>query len=221
MEAATSGFRNTFEKLADGLREIGRLFPDDVNNLSKHGWFISQWHTPIASLHSVTAVFEREGVNEGHELMMKHFSAISDDIVEDLVRSHPERSKVIQRAFDAHKAKLYELSIPVLLSQADGIANEIFGVSVYTRRADKRKELEAVIDSMKLASLDQPLMKLLLADLPLTESTTSQDFDDSSLNRHSILHGLDLDYANELNSLRAISWIQFTSYFHEVSRRKP
>jgi len=149
--------------------------------------------------------------------MCQHFSELLDKIAAELATRHPERAVIIGKAITAHQREDYELSVPVFLAQADGIAKEILGVSVYTRKTAKRKKIEEAIARLNPKGLENPMLSLVAGDLPLTESTDSVDYAPNSLNRHAILHGIDIVYGSKLNSLRALSWLQYASHFKEAA----
>ena len=50
-----------------------------------------------------------------------------------LREKYPRRASVLSAAFNAHRRGDYYCSIPVLLSQTEGICNELVGKSPYSR----------------------------------------------------------------------------------------
>lgn len=49
-------------------------------------------------------------------------------IFKDSEQYFEERFKILEEAFQAHEEERYELNIPTLLSQADGIFRDLFGI---------------------------------------------------------------------------------------------
>jgi len=229
LEEAFSGISECFQKiqedvsglaveLSESLREINRRLPDDIKVLADRGWFISQWHTPLVGLGRVVDQFEIGDCEGAHDALCQHFEDILNDIESELIEEFPRRRAILAKAFEAHKRGDFELSIPVFLSQADGIAAECFGVSIYTRDSRKRSEIEKFIDGLAPGELHDEMLRLSLRDLPLTESTKSENYTSSTFSRHGVLHGIDVDYPSKLNSLRSISWLQYTAFFKEAIR---
>jgi len=208
----------SFTQIAEGFQRIQKVFPEDIRILAQNGWFISFWHTPIAGLTSVAHLFSSGETDQGHEAMCHHFSEVLEEIEEELVRRNPKRAGILTKAFRAQRNKDYELSVPVFLAQADGIANEMLGVSVYTRHSSKRKKMAEAIEQLDPKGLEDPMLRLVIGDLPITASTNSDEYSDKSLNRHAIIHGTDVLYGTKLNSYRALSWLQYASYFEEAAR---
>jgi hypothetical protein len=218
MRVMNAQFAETGAKIAEAIQRIDQTLPSNVRELARHGWFISWWHTPLPALYPIAELFRAGKVDDGHRHLCDHFNDICAEITKDLVASFPSRSSILQSAFAAHDSGAFALSVPVFLTQADGIAREILGVSVYTRRGQVRKTMSAAIQRIDPAGIDEPILRLVLEDLPLTASDDSPDYLPDSLNRHAILHGTDVNYATRINSLRAISWLQYAAHFHETAR---
>jgi hypothetical protein len=218
MREWNADFNKSTAKIAEGFQRIQQAPPADIRILANHGWFISFWHTPITELTSVAMLFTGGETEAGHDAMCRHFSEVLDEIAMELTKRHPDRTLILNKAIRAHRDENYELSVPVFLTQADGIANEMLGVSVYTRHDGKRKKMEEAIEQLDPKGIEDPMLRLILGDLPLTASTDSDDYCTDSLNRHAIIHGLDVSYGTKLNSFRALSWLQYASYFTEAAQ---
>jgi hypothetical protein len=140
----------------------------------------------------------------------------------------PQRKTLLGDAFEAHKNGLYTLSIPVFLSQADGMAFNILQAFVFTdhngaKISDKAKELiDAETENHELMC---SFVGILLEEHTIRTSTKNRDerrlsgAPISPLNRHGVLHGIDLDYATEANSLRAISLLSLLTYVREFKNK--
>ena len=130
--------------------------------------------------------------------------------------SYPDRERILRDAFQAHREGKYTLSVPVFLAQADGITHDITRKQVFqeSTREDIRKSLPPSEYGFAVAILHL----LVLRKLPLWkpgQRSSSQD-----LNRHGVLHGTSVDYDNEVNSLKAVSflaWVPWAmSYFNKA-----
>ncbi|BDS05763.1 hypothetical protein NT6N_08030 [Oceaniferula spumae] len=218
MKAVNAQFAEAGAKIAAGIKRINETLPENVRELARHGWFISWWHTPLPALIPVADLFRSGNEKEGNAQLCHHFTEIYGEITKDLLERYPRRAPILQSAFDAHESGSFALSVPVFLAQADGIAREMLGVSVYTRRGNVRKTMQEAIERIDPRGIDEPILRLILEDLPLTASDNSPDFRADSLNRHAILHGNDLDYPSSLNSLKAISWLQYAAQFEETAK---
>jgi predicted transcriptional regulator len=121
------------------------------------------------------------------------------------------RMPIFLDALEAHCAGKYTLSIPALLPQIESIASELTGVphgktfEAVTKAAGRagtefvpaiaREVLLAYITTMAYADTRKPAFQAELLRLGVQPQQVLQ--------RHAILHGQVVDYANEENSLRA------------------
>lgn len=142
-----------------------------------------------------------------------YFRQHLDRIERDLVSHHPTRAHLIQSAFRAHGEGHYDLSIPALLAQADGVCRDLTGCEVF-RTGLRGHVAKANVDDVEAAYLAP-----LLQAIPLTypEGKRKQP-GFQALNRHAVLHGETLDFGTEANGLRAISLLNYVSY---VLREEP
>lgn len=209
-------FSVNLAEMAKNMVRFQEGFPEQIRILAQNGWFISSWHTPLAAIYPAADLFRTGSVTEGHKQMCAHFSRFRKDIEDALTKSFPDRRRILQKAFQAHDAGDYELSVPVFLAQADGIAERILGASIYSRKRDLVNRVGDLITNIAREELEDSLLRVALEPLPLTASTGSPAYRPGALNRHEILHGINTEYATELNSYRAISWLQNAARFHEA-----
>lgn len=129
------------------------------------------------------------------------------------------RKHIIEDALDAHISGKYTLSIPVLLTQVEGILSEITGASAGS--AGKLLELvmkKGYTDDNVYNPLEDDILLALSIDpflfnkkrIPNEFFTTekigewmnSQGIETIPLNRNAILHGIQINYNTKINSLR-------------------
>ena len=128
------------------------------------------------------------------------------------------RKRIIEDALDAHLSRKFTLSIPALLPQIEGILSSktnrtAGGVGRLLKEAVAGNSLR---DIGVFSTLEDDILIALAIDPFLfkghideffspekyTEWVMSQGFESIPLNRHAILHGVQIDYATEINSLR-------------------
>ena len=123
-------------------------------------------------------------------------------IEQELLEAYPHRSHLFKDAFDAHREEKYNLSIPVFLSQADGIWCDRFSVNLFRiQRRESAKEYVSKLKNIFFADLLYPFS----ISTPLWMSEGERDASFDEFNRHQVLHGESVDYGIEKNSLKAIS----------------
>lgn len=214
-------FRTDWAKLAESARQFEAKLPDKLKTLAKHGWFISLW-TPTAAISHWSSLFERDKVEEGHQVLCRYFNQELPNIERRITGDFPRRATILKKAFKAHRQGDYELSIPVFLAQADGIARDAIakavpGFSVFSKRSVfKNLTKQYITDYVGEEFITRQLVDVVLEKLPLTANENDSKVTQEVLNRHTILHGTNTSYANERNSCRAISVLEYSSIFHSI-----
>ena len=145
--------------------------------------------------------------NEMAELLNKYFRQLCNQIL----KSNPNRVSILKQAFKAHKSKKYALSVPVFLSQADGICKEVtkYGLFFKEQKAPKTK---AYVDALDNTSFFLGYLEPLRTLLPIIYSDEYLEHN-MKFNRHKILHGEDYNYDKELISLKAFSLLSYVNTF--------
>jgi hypothetical protein len=212
-------------KLSVAARKFKAGLPGKLRTLAMNGWFIYGFRTPSRVIYPIASSFEAGRLDEANKAMCWHFDKVAPDIEADLSKRFSNRASILKKAFEAHKAGNYELSIPVFLAQADGIGREALGKnipSIYTQRPDKKAKIREAIHLFESeAVLGSEFLDMLLIKMPLNASENDTALlGRGVINRNEILHGTNTDYASFLNSCRAISWLDYVAYFHKLSSRK-
>lgn len=141
------------------------------------------------------------------------------------------RGELIAEASEAHAAGRYGSSVLLVLSQADGIAQEMFGQGLFAtefaggeRRPRVAKAMDRVLDEIR-SRLGEAMLQeyfgyflqhvsALHLRQPELQAGRSGMF--GPLNRHAAIHGDDVDFATEQNSLRAFSLLDYLVNFRRL-----
>jgi hypothetical protein len=195
--------------------EMDRAFERSITILAEHGWFTSTWHTPLAGLHHAAAGLRRGDVKRWNNALCDHFTHILDNIESDLISAFPNRGTILRKAFKAHRNEDYELSIPVMLSQADGMGTEIFGASIYSQLEDNVKRLRKFLETRIRHKSCASYCYLVATLLPINASEKKRGRYTNPMNRHLVLHGESTDYATRVNACKTVSWLQYIAGFKD------
>jgi hypothetical protein len=209
--------------LSEGNRRFKAELPELLRTIAEHGWFISGYHTPLAAIHPLAQMFRTGDIERANEQLCGQVKPNLPAIEGMLIKEFPRRGAILERAFRSLREKDYVVCIPLLLIQADGIGREIIAAATpkFSITSKQRKAQQVIKDFIAKSANGPPftgeIFELITHDIPLTRSEGHQGLKPGVLNRHGILHGLDTDYATEANALRAVSWIDYVSYFAGVA----
>lgn len=181
-----------------------------ILDLSKKGWFINYDMSPKQVFDAVEFINKNE-LEKLDEFMTSIIDKQYFDNVDILLARHTDRFQLLEQAFGAHERGEYFLSIPVIISQADGISNEYFRDGfLFTNKSKKAKEWADTIPKESTHIIMSYVLK------EFTSSQLAQSFEPSKpipigLSRHAISHGFDKTYGTKLNSLKAMSFLRYIS----------
>jgi hypothetical protein len=189
-----------YKKFSDNLRELS-------TELAKRGWYANM-DMPIKFFNTLRQLLKANNLKGVDNMMMAYFQHHLEPVENEIMSAFPLRAQILSAAFRAHTQKTYTLSVPVFLIQADGICSELLGVGIYARTKRVPQTASAIKqfeDDELMSSLLEPLKIAGALNAYADEKHQYPDI----FNRHEILHGKSLNYANELNSFRAISLLSY------------
>lgn len=199
-----------FVELSHALAQLPERTRRSLATLAQHGWYLDPEMT-LPGIADVVAHFAQGQVTEANDELIAYFDQRREAILITLCSAFPQRSNIFTSAFEAHAAGKYELSIPVLLAQADGICLELTGVQLYSKRDGKTQISEAVA-TFDVDGFTAALLHPLTEVFPIAFSAKERVGQLNILNRHAILHGESVDYGTHINGCKAISLLSFTAW---------
>lgn len=128
-----------------------------------------------------------------------------DKITNEISEKNPRRKHILDQVWGAHLNGNYALSVPVLLSQADGIFYERIGDHFFSKG---KKKVALQQKTKNLPMYVQHFFEKSLIDKG-TRNGQQLDF----MNRHSILHGSDVNYHTKEYSEKSICFLSSINYF--------
>lgn len=190
------------------LEEQPKRDRQSLMKLAQRGWFLGP-HWPVSAIPKLGAAI----VEEPDEVDMdvaQYIRGHLDNIEIRLVELYPRRSHLFTEGFWAHRQRRYALSIPVFLSQADGLFYDRFDKNLFMTKG--RTEAVSDFGSEVIGLFFQAVLHPLGESIPLWEGTHYLEENFEGLNRHQVLHGIRMDYGTEINSLRAISFLDYLAW---------
>lgn len=208
----SSGIRATLPSLGAFVAQVQALplrLTDQLVSLAQHGWYIDP-EMAVVDVGRRRESLEGGDVDAGQAWFVEYYREHLDAIEQRLCERHPKRAKVIAAALRGHRAGEYALSVPVMLAQADGIAVDLRRRQLYSKRADRG--IGGLASGLPPGDFDRVLWSVFQERTPLSDNTSDLPVGFDGLNRHAVLHGLDPDYGTEINSLKALSLLNYTAY---------
>ncbi|HCY39181.1 MAG TPA: hypothetical protein DHV02_04890, partial [Neisseriales bacterium] len=219
-----SGLKEALAILSDdefnGVKDLISKIVSNKTQLAKRGWFISdiifrdilEFHMLIESL-TINSVDDLEILLK--KLIVSNLGCIQKQLIEFL----PNRQSIINDLFYAHNNHKFSLSTAVFLSQADGVAHDLGGENIFHLPKPSSNGLQEFLNQQNQSYIS--LMKNIIysfdtdsnsfnkikADVDLFKSERKRESDFKGLNRHLVLHGIDVNYGTEENSLKALSFL--------------
>jgi len=192
--------REVIENLPTVLNEIRCVPRQTVTYLAGMGWFVN-WR--IEPLELVCLVLDRDD-RAIEEFMISFARKDAETAIAGLAEHFPHRKAILVEAYEAHKDGKYALSVPVFLAQADGIVYDRLGKYLFMGT----EKLAKFAASFELGIIADAMLDAIRSGSSIWQSFAPEHVP-SALNRHAVLHGRDVTYATEANSLRCIMLLDY------------
>ncbi|AGW94611.1 hypothetical protein N234_31685 [Ralstonia pickettii DTP0602] len=195
------------------IEELPPAYREAMIELARHGWYVDMQRMGLGEPPTLAlALRSIETAEEAKEELKLHFLTHLDEIETEVCERFPHRAHILSPAFNAHRTGQYVLSIPVFLSQSDGICFETVEAHYFMSDKGRGRPKTAIHAQSEQHDFWTRIVLAPLGEygeLNVTERLRPSDF--SGLNRHTVLHGQSLDYGTEMNSLKAISLLNYVS----------
>lgn len=199
-----------FQQLHQGFQELPARTQEALLILGQHGWYMDP-EMSHPSLWELKDALSEGDITEAEAALVEYFEERISEIEASITKRFPHRSHLINSAFGAHRREEYVLSIPVLLAQVDGICKETVGQYLFMREA-KKPSTAVYVARIAADAYTAALLSPLAEVLPISASVNERPEGFSGLNRHIVLHGESLDYGCKVNSLKAISLVNYVAH---------
>lgn len=203
--------QNEISKIFSEFMKRIKSAPEDLKKLhevyGKEGWYI-----PPAVLLKISPRKVRELGNASkkkiNQVMIELARKVETEILTEIKEYFNDRYIILKEALEAHKEGKYNLAIPVMLAQADGICKDVIDNNLFCKTNKIKKKLDyfkkpnqEIFNSIVFYPLEN--------ENALNIDSRNRDETFSQFNRHAILHGGDLYYGTIENSYRCIMLIKY------------
>lgn len=195
------------KNLKSHFQDLPPRLQDAVLTLAEQGWYVD-FDMPITGIFELKELFLDRHESEAESELIVYFENRLEKIEEIISKQFHHRSHIVSSAFKAHKMDEYYLSIPVFLAQVDGICKDVVGQYFFSKK-DRKPKTASYVEQIAADTFRSALLSPLAKTTSISASEQEREADFDLLNRHMVLHGESLDYGSQLNSLKAISLINY------------
>lgn len=199
--------QRSIEEIAERLQEYVEKTPEHFLLIARHGWFVeidSELKFPSKIAHKL----QNGSIEKADELLVSYYKENLERIFEDLYIRHPSRKEIFYQIFESFKNRCYNVLIPSVLSQVDGVCFDFTKKKFFIK--ERKNYLPEVTTELAGKSLDL-FLSPLQNNTPIIAREKDLEQFPCRLNRHEILHGISTDYGTEINSLKVISLLKYVS----------
>lgn len=177
--------------------------------LAEDGWYLYlDLNMSMSSFRKIIQkILDKKFTNDA---LIQYFEGQLKEIEKSIITKFPHRKHIIAAALKAHIRGNYYLSIPVLLTQIDGICKETVEKYFFIKN-HKKPETAIYVKQIATDILEEALLSPLVENTPINKSEKQRENGFNKLNRHMVLHGESLDYGTKENSLKTLSLINYVS----------
>ncbi len=192
------------------IRSITEQFSDDIfieleSHLIDEGWYLSI-DLPASVVLDLADLHDEQKCEEIEQWLRRFYRQKVDYVEPAVLSAFPHRRRILGAAFAAHRRQEYALSIPVFLSQADGISAELWQENFFRPRRSNRR-IDQILE-VRDSGLSATVLRHLY-DHGSLRASFKPGSKPNGLNRHAVIHGTSTDYDTEENSLRCIALLGF------------
>lgn len=199
--------------LQEGAARLARL-PTAVQQSFRAAGFPPFRARALGDLAPLEAEFTANGVGAAALLVerMCREAVSSSEFCADMVadwKANPitaTRVPILEEALWAHAEGRFALSIPPFLAQLEGIVLDCVTPPPTASGERPRQRHTLMKQELERLSANDPLMGSVTSDFvaKIVLAKFDQEHPEPDFSRHAILHGADLKYGTELNSVKAI-----------------
>ena len=207
MQASLEPMRDMMRRFIEQQQALKENYRRAQGYLFKEGWYLGS-DMPLPNYETLAKMVDAGEHADIEEAMCEWARSQTEAIIDSAVKAFPDRARILKDAAEAHRAGKYSLGVPVFFAQSDGMANDIIGNCLF--RGNPPKALEktlAQFDGFPLSDLSDILLDPLRSHSRFYTCSTRKQATKSGVrlaNRSEVMHGSQLDYASEANSLRGI-----------------
>lgn len=197
-----------FVEIATTLQKLPEEIRSAISSLANLGWFPSG-KMGFSEIYAFRALCDSGDTSAVDTAMIEWLQGELEHIQVRASNKFTNRSHILASAFNAHNAEQYDLSIPVLMAQVEGMCLEVVGTKLFSTK-NGIPVTRAATDrfSQQMALSDALLLPFRESNGFTASKVTRYQWPDTP-NRHEVLHGIATDYGTRKNSFKTISLMEY------------
>lgn len=205
------------------LYQLNEYYANNLQVLAQYGWFLEMNPDVYSRKMFETKLYEEKDIKVICKTLMKYYQTHLERIIEEICNRHPQRSNYIsEQIMSSYNRGHYELAITGLLTQVDGVCDDKLQRYFFTKEnKGNNKWIPRIVND--LVEIKNDFFKVfiapILSDCPIFAHQSMADEYPSKLNRHTVLHGKDINYGSKENFLKSVSLLKYVSdmlYFSDI-----
>lgn len=196
-----------FTEIAAAFQTLPGEIRPAISSLANLGWFPSG-EMGFSEIHAFRALCDSGDKAAVDTAMIEWLQGEFEHIQMRASNRFPNRSHILASAFKAHSAGQYELSIPVLMAQVEGMCLEVVGTKLFSTKKGIPATRAATDRFSQIALSDALLLPFRESNGFTASEATRHQWPDTP-NRHEVLHGIATDYSTRTNSFKTISLMEY------------
>lgn len=196
-----------FTEITAAFQKLPREIHPAISSLVSLGWFPSG-EMGFSEIHAFRALCDSGDQPAVDAAMIEWLQCELEAIQLRASNRFPERRHILAAAFNAHNAGQYELSIPVLMAQVDGMCLEVVGTKLFSTKQGVPATRTRTDRFCQMALSDALLLPFRECNGFIATEDKRHHWPDTP-NRHEVLHGIATNYATCKNSFKTISLVEY------------
>jgi hypothetical protein len=200
------------DRIRENINLFNKMIPEYLVDIASYGWFLD-FQTELHLPRTLANYIKNNEIKELDTYLIKYYTDEFEEKINNLSKSHPKRLKIFNELKIAHDNEYFNLGIPLILSQIDGICYD------YTKKLffikNKKNENNPYLPevSNELTVISGEFLKAFLSPFlhktPISAREQDLESFPTAFNRHRILHGKDTDFGTKINFLKAFSLLSY------------
>lgn len=205
--ATIHSVQEIFTEVAAAFQKFPGEIRPAILSLANLGWFPSG-RMGFSEIHAFRALCDSGDKSAVDTAMIEWLDGELGHIQTRASNRFPNRSHILASAFRAHDVRQYELSVPVLMAQVEGMCLEVVGKKLFSTK-NGVPATRAATDRFSQMALSDALLLPFRELNGFTASEAARHQWPDTPNRHEVLHGIATDYGTRENSFKTISLVEY------------